>query len=141
MAQLAINKWRVYEEVFGEDDELRMSLAMTLDSDYYWADFVNMEHVGSWAFNTVKMVDDALSALKLRIIEDGDHIEVVISNKWIKDANLIINVESQETNLEYNVRIASNSSSSIRIDRAGSMSISLLTPKSRTPIMKTIKIY
>lgn len=141
MAQLAISKWRVYEEVFGEDDELRMSLAMTLDSDYYWADFVNMEHVGSWAFNTVKMVDDALSALKLRIIEDGDHIEVVISNRWVKDANLIINVESQETNLEYNVRIASNSSSSIRIDRAGSMSISLLTPKSRTPIMKTIKIH
>lgn len=141
MAQLAISKWRVYEEVFGEDDELRMSLAMTLDSDYYWADFVNMEHVGSWAFNTVKRVDDALSALKLRIIEDGDHIEVVISNRWVKDANLIINVESQETNLEYNVRIASNSSSSIRIDRAGSMSISLLTPKSRTPIMKTIKIH
>lgn len=141
MAQLAISKWRVYEEVFGEDDELRMSLAMTLDSDYYWADFVNIEHVGSWAFNTVKMVDDALSALKLRIIEDGDHIEVVINNRWVKDANLIINVESQETNLEYNVRIASNSSSSIRIDRAGSMSISLLTPKSRTPIMKTIKIH
>jgi hypothetical protein len=140
MAQLAINKWRIYEEVFGEDYDLRMSLAMTLDSDYYWAEFVNAEHVGSWVFNTVKIVNEALSALTLRIIEYDRQVEIIIGNRWIKDASLVINVESPETNLEHNVKVPSSSSESLKLDRTNNMSISILTPRTKVPIMKTIRI-
>jgi len=140
MAQLAINKWRIYEEVFGEDYDLRMSLAMTLDSDYYWAEFVNVEHVGSWAFNTVKIVNEALSALTLRIIEYDKQVEIIIGNKWVKDASLVINVESPETNLEHNVKVPSGSLESLKLDRTNNMSISILTPRTKTPIIKTIRV-
>lgn len=140
MAQVAIGKWRIYEEVFGEDEELRMSLAMVLDSDYYWAEFVNVNHVGEWAYHVVSRVEDALNSLRMGFgLRDGQ-MEVIISNNWIKDASLILGVETPETYMEYGIKVQAGSSEYIRINGFNNMVISLLTPKTRYRIRKAIKI-
>ncbi|MFB6469698.1 MAG: glycoside hydrolase [Vulcanisaeta sp. AZ3] len=140
MAQIAINKWRIYEEVFGEDDNLRMSLAMTLDSDYYWAEFVNTDHISEWAFNTTRIVDEALSSLTVKIIREDDLLEIAVNNEWTRDATLLISVEVPESSMEHGIRIPSHSTESLGVERLNNVNISLLTPRSKTPIMKPIRI-
>ena len=140
MAQIAINKWRIYEEVFGEDPELRMGLSMTLDSDYYWAEFVNINHVGEWAYYVVKRVNDAFDSIIIRIKRINEHAEITISNRWIKDANLLLGVEAPETYMEYSIKVPSNSSESLMINGFTNVTISLLAPKSRTPVTRAIRI-
>nr|WP_148678234.1 glycoside hydrolase family 57 protein [Vulcanisaeta distributa] len=140
MAQAAISKWRLYEEVFGEDEELRMSLAMTLDSDYYWAEFVNVNHVGEWAHSVISRAEDALNSLGIRFSLENDHLEITVSNNWVKDANLVLGIETPETYLEYSIKVQSGSSEPIRINGFNNVVISLLSPKTRTQIRKPIKI-
>ncbi len=142
MAQAAINKWRLYEEVFGgEDEELRMSLAMTLDSDYYWAEFVNVNHVGEWAHSVISRAEDALNSLGgIRFSLGNDHLEITVSNNWVKDANLVLGIETPETYLEYSIKVQSGSSEPIRINGFNNVVISLLSPKTRMQIRKPIKI-
>jgi len=140
MAQVAIDKWKVYEEVFGDDEELRMSLAMTLDSDYYWAEFININHIGEWAYSVISRVENALNALVIRFSQGNNQIEIIINNRWIKDANLIVGIELPETYMEHNIKVKAGFSESIRINGFNNINLSLLTPKTRTPIMKVIKI-
>lgn len=140
MAQVAVNKWRIYEEVFGEDEELRMSLAMTLDSDYYWAEFVNVSHVGEWSYSVVSKVENALNSLGLRINQGNDQLEITISNGWVKDANLVIGIETPETYVEYSIKVRLGSSETMRINGLSNLTVSLLTPRTRTQIRKPIKI-
>ena len=140
MAQVAVNKWRIYEEVFGEDEELRMSLAMTLDSDYYWAEFVNVSHVGEWSYSVVSRVENALNSLGLRINQGNDQLEITISNGWVKDANLVIGIETPETYVEHSIKVRSGSSETMRINGLSNLTVSLLTPRTRTRIRKPIKI-
>ncbi len=140
MVQIAINKWRIYEEVFGEDEDLMMSLAMALDSDYYWAEFVNIEHVGKWAYYAIKRVDDSLDSLTMKIQQKDNHTELMISNRWFKDANLIIGIEMPETYMEQGIKIPVNSSEYIKLNGLSSITVSILTPKTRTLIKKPIRI-
>ncbi len=132
----------MYEEVFGgEDEELRMSLAMTLDSDYYWAEFVNVNHVGEWAYSVISRAEDALNSLGgIRFSLENDHLEITVSNNWVKDANLVLGIETPETYLEYSIKVQSGSSEPIRINGFNNVVISLLSPKTRMQIRKPIKI-
>lgn len=141
MAQVAVSKWGgLYEEVFGEDEELRMSLAMTLDSDYYWAEFVNINHVGEWAYSVINRVENALNSLRVRFNLRNGQLEIVVNNGWIRDANLLLGIETPETYMEYNVKIRADSSESMVINGFNDVTISLLSPKTKTQIKKPIKI-
>ncbi|WP_054842214.1 hypothetical protein [Vulcanisaeta distributa] len=130
----------MYEEVFGEDEELRMSLAMTLDSDYYWAEFVNINHVGEWAYSVINRVENALNSLRVRFNLRNGQLEIVVNNGWIRDANLLLGIETPETYMEYNVKIRADSSESMVINGFNDVTISLLSPKTKTQIKKPIKI-
>ena len=140
MAEAAVSRWRVYEEVFGEDEDLRMALAMALDSDYYWAEFVNASHVGEWAYSVVSRVEEALNSLRVAFNLRDDQLEIIIGNDWVRDANLVLGIETPETYMEYGIKVQRNSTETIRIGEVNNVVISLLTPRTKTQIRSPIKV-
>jgi len=124
-ARSAVNHWRIYEEVFGENEELRMAVAMAIDSDYYWAEFVNPNHINEWAGFVVREVNDELSKLSI-VAKDG---EVSLVNMSNRSARLIVIIDGRETriSMEPNSRVILN----------GKI-IEALTPITRRRIIKVI---
>lgn len=140
MAKQAIEKWGIYEEVFGPDNELRTAMAMALDSDFYWAEFVNQVHVGLWAHHVVDYVEKALSSIRINLSLVGNRLNVEVANDWHREASLLINVESQGISTEYPLRIMPNSKEDVQVSISNEAQISLLTAKTRQHIKNPIRV-
>ncbi|WP_069806551.1 glycoside hydrolase [Vulcanisaeta thermophila] len=140
MARQIIEGWRVYEEVFGADEELRMMMAMALDSDFYWAEFTNPVHVGLWAHSIMDYVNNALNSITLSLMRGDGRLIIRVANNWRREASLIVSIESQGVGTEYPLRIPSNSQEDVQVLTDGEVQISLLTMGTRRLVRGPIKV-
>ncbi len=91
-ARLAYQYYKAYREVFGDGpmiSYLAHCMMNAIDSDMYWTEFINEEHVYLWSGEIVRTVSSELSKIRVaKALISSDRALITIRNDAVRRAHV-----------------------------------------------------
>ncbi|RLE94666.1 MAG: hypothetical protein DRN04_02935 [Thermoprotei archaeon] len=142
LAERGYSYFKVYEEIFDQREELSYlvyCMMQILDSDMYWTEFINEEHITSWYAELSRIALSRINSLRIKGIRKMND-KIVIKIESPCDGKIILEVFSNSTRASRKlIELKSGNNFVEEAVRGKLVEVRLVTPSSLRLIRKPVR--